>query len=126
VNVGAEEKRMALAELLVAKPPPIREDRGGVLRIGQTRVTLDSVVASYRDGASAEEIAAAFPSLALGEVHAAIGFYLENQERVDAYLLEGERESERQRSELHKRFPTAEIRSRILARRAKRVAGDLG
>ena len=49
-------------------PPPVREDAHGVLRIAGTRVTLDSLVELYDQGASAEEIALSFESLALHEI----------------------------------------------------------
>jgi uncharacterized protein (DUF433 family) len=41
------------------KIPPA-EDASGAIRVENTRVTLDSVVLAYREGASAEEIAERF------------------------------------------------------------------
>ena len=113
---------MAVAGLLDAKSPPIREDVSGVLRIGDTRVSMDSLVAAYNEGASAEEIVCRFPSLTLRLAHAAISFYLEHQPTVDSYLREREEKGDRIQAKLEKRFPTAETRTRILARRAKRLA----
>ncbi len=37
----------------------LSRDADDVIRVGGTRVTLDTVVGAYRDGASAEEICAA-------------------------------------------------------------------
>lgn len=42
----------------------------------------------YREGLSAEAIAAEFPTLSLEKVHGAIAFYLRHRERVDQYLHE--------------------------------------
>lgn len=47
----------------VTVPLTIGED--GVIRIGKTRVTLDTVVYAFQDGATAEEIASQYPSLDL-------------------------------------------------------------
>jgi hypothetical protein len=38
---------MAIADTLIAKPPPLRLDESGTLRVGGTRVTLDTVVAAW-------------------------------------------------------------------------------
>jgi uncharacterized protein (DUF433 family) len=113
---------LSLAELLTAKPPPIREDTDGALRIGKTRVSLDSVLSHYNSGASAEEIVSAFPSVTLEEVHAAVSFYLGNQAEVDAYIADGEKQGDRIQTGIERRFPIAEIRNRILTRREKRLS----
>lgn len=61
-------------------------DEHGVMRVGQTRVMLDSVLASFVEGCSAETIVQQYPSLSLEEVYGAITFYLGNRETIDAYL----------------------------------------
>ena len=38
-------------------PLPLTVDEGGVVRVGKTRVTLDTLVAAFFDGATPEEIA---------------------------------------------------------------------
>ena len=48
--------------------PPLQLDPDGVVRVGGTRVTLDSMVNAFRNGANAEEIVQQFPSLALADV----------------------------------------------------------
>ena len=40
---------------VVADPIPLQTDADGVVRVGGTRVTLDTVVAAFADGATAEE-----------------------------------------------------------------------
>ena len=49
-------------------PSPVREDRQGVLRVADSRVTLDALVDLYDQGATADEIALAFESLQLHQV----------------------------------------------------------
>jgi uncharacterized protein (DUF433 family) len=63
----------------------------GVYRIGESRVSLDSLVYLFREGVSAEGMVESYPSLSLEEVHGALAFYLAHQQEVDAYLAEGER-----------------------------------
>ncbi len=64
----------------------VRQDETGVLRVGNTRVMLESVVAAFHQGHSAETIAQQYPALSLEEVYGAIAYYLANQAEVDQYL----------------------------------------
>jgi uncharacterized protein (DUF433 family) len=63
----------------------------GVYRIGESRVSLDSLVYLFREGMSAESMVESYPSLSLEQVHGALAFYLSHQREVDTYLREGER-----------------------------------
>src|SRR5271166_3990231 len=63
----------------------------GVYQIGESRVSLDSLVYLFREGMSAEGMVESYPSLSLEQVHGALAFYLAHQQEVDAYLAEGER-----------------------------------
>jgi uncharacterized protein (DUF433 family) len=62
----------------------------GSYRVAGSRVSLDSIVYSFREGLSPEGIAESFPALTLEQVYGAITFYLGNQQMVDQYLREGE------------------------------------
>jgi uncharacterized protein (DUF433 family) len=110
---------MAIADTLVATPPPVRLDESGTLRVGQTRVTLDTVVGAWKDGATAEQIVLDYDSLNLAEVHATISYYLKHQEEVEAYLRERETLAEEVRRQIEARSSMVQIRERILARHAK-------
>lgn len=105
---------------LVDTPNPhsLREDAHGVIRVGQTRVTLASVIALFEQGASAEEIALRYEALTLAEVYAALSFYMSHRGEVDAYLDGQRRESERAREFAEQRSPFAELRRRLLARKS--------
>jgi len=48
-------------------------DETGVYRIGNTRVMLDSVLAGFQQGHSAETIRQQYPALSLEEVYGSIG-----------------------------------------------------
>jgi len=58
----------------------------GVMRVGGTRVTLDTVVRAFLRGAAAEEIAQQYPSLSLTDVYAAISYYLQHRAAVEKYF----------------------------------------
>ncbi len=66
---------------------PLRTDDDGIIRVGQSRVTLQTVIADFNRGASSEEIAHHYPVLNLSQVYLVIGYYLENRQDVDEYLL---------------------------------------
>ena len=106
---------MALA--ITATLPPLSMNSDGVVRVGKTRVTLDTVVFAFNAGATAEEIVYRYPSLALADVYAVLGYYLQRQLEVDAYLTERQRDAEQIRRQNEARFDPSGIRSRLLARR---------
>ncbi len=62
------------------------QDQNGAHRVGETRVSLDSVVHGFHKGLSAETIAEQYPTLTLEEVYRAIAFYLANHNEIDEYL----------------------------------------
>ncbi|MBD1842270.1 DUF433 domain-containing protein [Cyanobacteria bacterium FACHB-63] len=65
------------------------EEREGSYRILGKRVSLDSIVYAFLEGASPESIAQSFPALTLEEVYGAIAFYLANRSKIGAYLEQG-------------------------------------
>jgi uncharacterized protein (DUF433 family) len=71
------------------------ELKEGAYRVGGTRVSLDSVVYSFKEGESPESIQRSFSTLSLEQVYGAIAYYLAHVEEIDQYLIEGEREFEK-------------------------------
>jgi uncharacterized protein (DUF433 family) len=68
------------------------EQRDGGYYIAGTRIALDSIVLAFKDGESPETILQSFPMAGpLVRVFGAIVFYLENREKVEAYLADQER-----------------------------------
>ena len=57
----------------------------GTWRIAGTRVSLDSVIHSFWEGATPEEICQDFPSLSLAQVYEAIAYYLKQRDRVPTF-----------------------------------------
>jgi uncharacterized protein (DUF433 family) len=96
---------------------PLAVDKHGVIRVGGTRVTLDTVVAAFREGATAEEIVQQYPSLQLADVYWVIGYFLQHQAEVDAYLAERQHRAALLRAQNEAQFDPVGIRDRLLARR---------
>ena len=67
---------MALMENLVAQTPPISRDGDGVVRVGGTRVRLETVIGAYENGCTPEEILFKYPALNLPDSYAVIAYYL--------------------------------------------------
>jgi uncharacterized protein (DUF433 family) len=64
----------------------VRQDEHGVLRVGQSRVMLDSVIAGFQQGHSPETIQQQYPALSLEEVYGSIAYYLANLQEINDYL----------------------------------------
>ncbi|MDP9314619.1 MAG: DUF433 domain-containing protein [Chloroflexota bacterium] len=106
-----------MAFAVVTDPIPLHMNRDGVMLVGGTRVTLDTVVGAFTDGATPEEIVQQYPSLDLADIYAVLGYYLRHRAEVDAYLHRRQQQAEQVRQQNEARFPMAGIRERLLARR---------
>jgi uncharacterized protein (DUF433 family) len=102
------------------QPLPLSEDADGVIRIGGTRVTLDTVVATFNEGASAEDIVSRYPALDLADVYAVIAYYLRHGDEVQTYLQRRREEAAVVRIENERRFDPNGVRDRLLRRRTAR------
>jgi len=100
-----------------AEPVPLVLDADGVARIGETRVTLDTLVAAFEEGATAEEIVHQYPALQLADVYSVIGYYLRRRQDVDAYLQERQKQAGTVRAQNESRFDSQGVRARLMARR---------
>ncbi|PSB62862.1 hypothetical protein C7B79_16265 [Chroococcidiopsis cubana CCALA 043] len=106
---------------LVNEPIPLVTDANGVVRVSKTRVTLDTIVTAFLEGATAEEIVEQYPSLQLSDVYSIIGYYLRHKAEVDTYLLERQHRATEVRQEAERRFSPEGIRDRLLARRDREL-----
>jgi uncharacterized protein (DUF433 family) len=86
------------------------------MRVGETRVTLDTVVYAFQEGLTAEEILHQYPTLALGDIYAVIGHYLHHRHEIDDYLAQREQAADDLRREIEDPADRAEFRRRLLAR----------
>jgi uncharacterized protein (DUF433 family) len=92
-------------------------DEAGVLRVAGTRVSLDSVIYAFDEGATPEEIAQDFPTLDLAAVYSVIGYYLQNRAEVKEYLERRRVQREDLKAEVESRFNPHGLRERLLARK---------
>lgn len=105
---------------IVTEPIPLKVDVDGIIRVGDTRVTLDTVVAAFLEGATAEEIVQQYPSLDLAEVYAVISYYLRQRSEVEAYLRQRQQQADSVRKQNEMRFDPHGVRQRLLARRSRK------
>lgn len=77
---STEEKLMSETKCYVIA------DEHGVMRVANSRVMFDSVVAGFEQGHSPETIRQQYPSLSLEDVYGAITYYLANVEEVNEYM----------------------------------------
>ncbi len=97
-------------------PLEICDDR--VVRVKGTRMTLDTIVATFNQGKTASEIVSQYPSLQLVDVYATIVFYLRHRPYVDAYLQERQQQAREIRELNEAKFADRGVRDRLLARRS--------
>ena len=105
-----------MAIKITTEAVPLAMDNDGVIRVAGTRVTLDTVIAAFNEGATAEEIVADYSSLDLADVYAVISYYLHNSADVDVYLIERQQQAKKIRQQNEARFDPHGIRDRLLAR----------
>jgi uncharacterized protein (DUF433 family) len=100
-------------------------DEQGVLRIGDSRLTLDAVLDCYHQGMAAEVIAEGFDGVVeLADVHAVLAYYLRHRAEIDAYLSQLERAAEAMRCRVEaEQTPRPAFREELLNRQAMRKNG---
>lgn len=88
-----------------------------MIRVGETRVTLATVISAFKDGATAEEIAQQYPALELADIYAVIAYYLRQRAEVETYLQQHQEQADQIRRKNESRFDPSGVRERLLARR---------
>jgi uncharacterized protein (DUF433 family) len=83
---------------------PLKMDEHGTIRVSGTRVTLDTVIARYRQGDTPESIHEGFDVLPLNDIYTIIAYYLSHRDELDTYLREREAEAARIRQETEARY----------------------
>jgi uncharacterized protein (DUF433 family) len=104
---------------IATEPIPLKVDNDDVIRVSNTRITLDTIVRAFMEGETAEEIAQQYPSLNLGDIYAVIGYYLGRKSEVEAYLQQRCQQIQRIKKGNEKRFDPQGIRIRLQARRGR-------
>ena len=104
--------------VLEREAPPLNEDESGAVRVGNSRVLLETVIRAFQDGASPESIVNRYSTLSLSDVYNTIGYYLRHQDAVEAYLSQREQLAESVQQRLSSIQPDLSfIRARLLSQR---------
>jgi uncharacterized protein (DUF433 family) len=106
-----------MAEALTTEPMPLVFGPDGVMRVRGTRVTLETVLAAFAEGATAEEIAQQYPSISLADVYQVIGYGLRHSSELEPYLARRRRDILETRRSNESQWPPDGIRDRLIARR---------
>lgn len=99
------------------------EQRNGGFYVAGTRVSLDSIMYSFKAEDSPETIRQNFSSLTLEQVYGAITFYLAHEQEVDDNIREGKEEIQRSVAPLSESRP--ELYARLKRARHEVAAQDL-
>ncbi len=105
-----------MASIVGTIPKPVRVE-DGVFKVGDSRISLDSVVYAFNRGDDAVEIQYQYDSLSLAQVHAAIAYYLHNKAKVDTYIVKHEKNREKFWREHEAKNPPKITREILLARK---------
>jgi uncharacterized protein (DUF433 family) len=95
---------MATAKATVSYPHVTKTPGvcGGKACIEGTRIRVNNVAFLHKQGASDEKIRSAYPDLTPAQIHAAIAYYYDNREEIEAELGADENweaEHEREKAE---------------------------
>jgi len=90
---------------LEAQSVPLNIDEDGVIRVGDTRVRLDTVIYAFNEGYTAEEIVSQYPVLHLADVYASIAYYLNHRETINEYLRQRAEAATTIRAEIEQNRP---------------------
>ena len=96
---------------------PLLASEDGTIRVAGTRVSLDSVLHHYEQGATAEEIALRFPALRLADIHSCLAYYLNHRDQIGEYL----KRQRRQADDLQGLISTDPLQQQGMARLRERI-----
>lgn len=99
---------------------PLETDAHGVVRVSNTRVTLDTIVTAFNDGATAEEIAQQYPTVPLADVYSVIGYYLRRRDEVEFYIGKRKKEADDLQKQMEARFNPVGIRERLMTQKGEK------
>ena len=108
-------------QLIFDQKVPLHQEGTGTVRVTGSRVTLDTLVAAFKRGATAEQIQDSFPSLSLRQIYGTIAYYLDHQGDVESYIRDRQAEAEAIRVQIESEPQYREFRDKIRRRRAELI-----
>ena len=119
-----EIEQRAQAVISQVGEAPLSIDADQVIRVGRTRVTLDTVISAFLEGATPEEIAEDYSSLNLADVYVVLGFYLGHKAVVDQYLAERHQLGEAIEKEIRGQQKNGSLREKLMDRVATKTRAN--
>ena len=106
----------------IAIDVPLQTDTDGVIRVGNTRVTLHTIIGFYNSGETPEDLHDGFPTVSLSDIYAVIAYYLVNRDAVDDYLHQIDIKAEQIRREIEANYTAKQkaLHARLRALRDKK------
>jgi uncharacterized protein (DUF433 family) len=71
--------------------PHIAFKQNGTPIIESTHIRVDLVVQAFQEGVTAEQLAADYPPLTLGQVYSALAYYYDHKHEMDQKIAEAQR-----------------------------------
>ena len=111
---------------ITTEPVPLEQDSDGEIRVGGTRVTLDTIVEVFEAGATPGDIVRRYPSLDIADVYVVLGYYLRHRVEIEEYLRDRQEQAEKVRKLNEARHASSKlrIRERLSARAARQENDD--
>ncbi len=106
-----------MKQLIFTSNAPLSQDNDGTARVIGSRITLDTLVGAFKNGATEGQIKDSFPSLDLTDIHGVVSYYLEHPSEVEEYLKDRREEADAVRREIESAQDSSEFRAQIGARR---------
>ena len=97
----------------MAQAVPLTRGEGSVFRIRRTRVTLDSIVGEFKDGATPEQIQEGFPSVPFSDIYSVIAYSSQHSRAAENYLSAQAQAAKEVRREMGGRVGTRGLRERV-------------
>jgi uncharacterized protein (DUF433 family) len=104
--------------ILEADHLPLQTDDTGTIRVANTRITLNVLLALYNQRQSAEDLQESFPTLSLADIHSVIGYYLRHRAAIDQYLTSTQSAADQLRTQIEGLPGHKDFRERLIARKA--------
>ncbi len=108
---------------MIAEPlnVPLRTDKFGIIRVGETQVLLELVIHAFQRGETAEGIIDSYPTLKLSDVYTVRAYYLNNRKEVETYLERADTAVERLQHDVESDQPgeATALRAKLRTRRSE-------
>lgn len=95
---------------------PLETNSQGVVRVAGTRVSLNSIIHAYNEGATAEEIVLRFPTCTIDKIYTILSWPLNHPQEVADYLVTQSQQKQQLAAEIKRTYPSANLRDRLLTR----------